>query len=154
MANSVLTFTTEPISIMRKSLFDPKLLLQIGFWPLVAGMILYNLYRKASKKSGRPETNSSKKNKEKWKTVNCLIYEIIRKRCYSLPLTRLQLTMTRFFSLIFETFHAQRLEFVDHSWSNQPRNQSSVSVWERWQFRYNAWSAGKREWPSRDWLLS
>ena len=66
MANSVLTFTTEPISIMRKSLFDPKLLLQIGFWPLVAGMILYNLYRKASKKSGRPETNSSKKNKKKW----------------------------------------------------------------------------------------
>ena len=60
-------------------------------------MILYNLYRKASKKSGRPETNSSKKNKKKWKTVNCLIYEIIRKRCYSLPLTRLQLTMTRFF---------------------------------------------------------
>ena len=116
-------------------------------------MILYNLYRKASKKSGRPETNSSKKNKKKWKTVNCLIYEIIRKRCYSLPLTRLQLTMTRFFSLIFETFHAQRLEFVDHSWSNQPRNQNSVSVWERWQFRYNAWSAGKREWPSRDWLF-
>ena len=66
MANSVLTFTTEPISIMRKSLFDPKLLLQIGFWPLVAGMILYNLYRKASKKSGRSETNSSKESKKKW----------------------------------------------------------------------------------------
>ena len=66
MANSVLNFTTEPMSIKRKSLFDPKLVLQIGFWPLVAGMILYNLYRKASKKSGRSETNSSKKSKKKW----------------------------------------------------------------------------------------
>ena len=60
IANSVLIFTTELMSIKRKSLFDPKLLLQIGFWPFVAGMILYYLYRKASKKSGRPETKSRK----------------------------------------------------------------------------------------------
>ena len=65
IANSVLIFTTELMSIKRKSLFDPKLLLQIGFWPFVAGMILYYLYRKASKKSGRPETKSSKENKKK-----------------------------------------------------------------------------------------
>ena len=65
IANSVLIFTTELMSIKRKSLFDPKLLLQIGFWPFVAGMILYYLYRKASKKSGRHETKSSKENKKK-----------------------------------------------------------------------------------------
>ena len=53
------------MSIKGKSLCDPKLLLQIGFWPFVAGMILYYLYRKASKKSGRPETKSSKENKKK-----------------------------------------------------------------------------------------
>lgn len=63
--NSVLIFTTELMSIKRKSLFDPKLLLQIGFWPVLAGMILYYLYRKASKESGKPETKSSKKNKKK-----------------------------------------------------------------------------------------
>ena len=66
IANSVLIFTTELMSIKRKSLFDPKLLLQIGFWPVLAGMILYYLYRKASKESGKPETKSSKKNKKKW----------------------------------------------------------------------------------------
>ena len=64
-ANSVLIFTTELMSIKRKSLFDPKLLLQIGFWPILAGMILYYLYRKASKESAKAEAKSSKKNKKK-----------------------------------------------------------------------------------------
>jgi len=64
-ANSVLIFTTELVSIKRKSLFDPKLLLQIGFWPILAGMILYYLYRKASKESTKAEAKSSKKNKKK-----------------------------------------------------------------------------------------
>ncbi|XP_066023870.1 uncharacterized protein [Pocillopora verrucosa] len=64
-SDSVLIFTTELMSIKRKSLFDPKLLLQIGFWPLLAGVILYYLYRKTSKKSAKPETKSSKKNKRK-----------------------------------------------------------------------------------------
>ena len=66
-ANSVLIFTTELMSIKRKSLFDPKLLLQIGFWPILAGMILYYLYSKASKESTnkKAETKSSKKNKKK-----------------------------------------------------------------------------------------
>ncbi|XP_066021812.1 uncharacterized protein [Pocillopora verrucosa] len=63
--DSVLIFTTELMSIKRKSLFDPKLLLQIGFWPFLAGVILYYLYRKTCKKSGKPETKSSKKNKRK-----------------------------------------------------------------------------------------
>lgn len=63
--NSVLIFTTELMSIKRKSLFDPNLLLQIGFWLVLAGVILYYLYRKASKESGKPETKSSKKNKKK-----------------------------------------------------------------------------------------
>ena len=64
-ANSVLIFTTELMSIKRKSLFDPKLLLQIGFWPILAGMILYYLYKKASKESTKVEAKSSKKNKKK-----------------------------------------------------------------------------------------
>ncbi|XP_022810268.1 FK506-binding protein 2-like [Stylophora pistillata] len=55
-ANSVLIFTTELMSIKRKSLFDPKLILQIGFWPVLAGVILYYLYRKACKESSKPET--------------------------------------------------------------------------------------------------
>jgi len=63
--NSVLIFTTELMSIKRKSLFDPKLLLQIGFWPILAGMILYYLYRKASKEPTKAEAKSSKKNKKK-----------------------------------------------------------------------------------------
>ncbi|XP_022807054.1 FK506-binding protein 2B-like [Stylophora pistillata] len=57
--NSVLIFTTERMSIKRKSQFDPNLLLQIGFWLVLAGMILYYLYRKASKESDKPETKSS-----------------------------------------------------------------------------------------------
>jgi len=63
--NSVLIFTTELMSIKRKSLFDPQLLLQIGFWPILVGMILYYLYRKASQESAKPEAKSSKKNKKK-----------------------------------------------------------------------------------------
>ena len=65
IANSIPIFNTELMSIKRKSLFDSKLLLQIGFWPFMAGIILYYLYRKASKKSGRPEKKSSKENKKK-----------------------------------------------------------------------------------------
>ena len=64
-ANSVLIFTTELMSIKRKSLFDPQLLLQIGIWPILVGMILYYLYRKASQESAKPEAKSSKKNKKK-----------------------------------------------------------------------------------------
>lgn len=64
-ANSVLIFTTELMSIKRKSLFDPQLLLQIGFWPILVGMILYYLYKKASQESAKPEAKSSKKNKKK-----------------------------------------------------------------------------------------
>lgn len=65
--NSVLIFTTELMSITRKSLFDPKLLLQIGFWPILAGIVLYYLYSKASKESTnkKAEAKSSKKNKKK-----------------------------------------------------------------------------------------
>ena len=32
-----------------------------------------------------------------------------------MPLSQHQLTMIRFYTLILETFHAQRLKFVDHS---------------------------------------
>ncbi|XP_022788195.1 FK506-binding protein 2-like [Stylophora pistillata] len=63
-ATCVLIFTTELMSIRRKSLFDPKLLLKIGFWLVLAGVILYYLYRKASKESGKPDTKSSKKDKK------------------------------------------------------------------------------------------
>ena len=64
-ANSVLIFTTELMAIKRKSLFDPKLLLQIAFWPILAGLILYYLYKKATKESTKHEAKASKKNKKK-----------------------------------------------------------------------------------------
>ncbi|KAJ7358719.1 hypothetical protein OS493_022163 [Desmophyllum pertusum] len=63
--NSVLIFTTELMAIKRKSLFDPKLLLQIAFWPILAGLILYYLYKKATKESTKHEAKASKKNKKK-----------------------------------------------------------------------------------------
>ena len=47
--------------------------------------------------------------------MNLFSNEVIRKWYHSMPLTRHQLTMTRFCTLIWETFHAQRLKFVDHS---------------------------------------
>lgn len=66
-ADSVLIFTTELIGIKRKSLFDPVLLLQIGFWPVLAGVVLYYLYRKATKEtsSAKHEFKSNKKSKRK-----------------------------------------------------------------------------------------
>jgi len=65
--NSVLIFTTELMSIKRKSLFDPVLLLQIGFWPVLAVVVLYYLYRKATKESTstKREVKTNKKNKKK-----------------------------------------------------------------------------------------
>lgn len=66
-ANSVLIFETELISIKKKSSFDPVLLLQIAIWPILAGMLLYYLYRKANQESSlaKSEGKSHKRNKRK-----------------------------------------------------------------------------------------
>lgn len=66
-ANSVLIFETELISIKKKSSFDPALLLQIAIWPILAGMLLYYLYRKANQESSlaKSEGKSHKRNKRK-----------------------------------------------------------------------------------------
>lgn len=66
-ANSVLIFTTELMSIRRKSPFDPSLLIQIGFWPVLAVLVMYYLYRKAKRESStsKHELKSNKKNKKK-----------------------------------------------------------------------------------------
>ena len=66
-ANSVLIFTTELMSIKRKSPFDPQLLLQIGFWPVLAAIILYYLYRKATRESTSAKHEVKKRNKVKKK---------------------------------------------------------------------------------------
>lgn len=65
--NSVLIFKTELISIKKKSSFDPMLLLQIAIWPILAGMLLYYLYRKANQESSlaKSEVKSHKRNKRK-----------------------------------------------------------------------------------------
>lgn len=65
--NSVLIFKTELISIKKKSSFDPVLLLQIAIWPILAGMLLYYLYRKANQESSlaKSEVKSHKRNKRK-----------------------------------------------------------------------------------------
>ncbi|KAM7435764.1 hypothetical protein ABFA07_014371 [Porites harrisoni] len=65
--NSVLIFTTELMSIRRKSPFDPRVLIQIGFWPVLAVLVMYYLYRKAKSESSssKHEVKSNKKNKKK-----------------------------------------------------------------------------------------
>ena len=66
-ANSVLIFTTELMSIRRKSPFDPSVLIQIGFWPVLAVLVMYYLHRKAKSESSssKHEVKSNKKNKKK-----------------------------------------------------------------------------------------
>lgn len=65
--NSVLIFNTELMAIKRKSPFDPVLLLQIAFWPVLGGLVMYYLYRKATEESSstKKEVKSHRKNKNK-----------------------------------------------------------------------------------------
>ena len=55
------------MSITRKSPFDPSVLIQIGFWPVLAVLVMYYLYRKAKRESSssKHEVKSNKKNKKK-----------------------------------------------------------------------------------------